>query len=186
METHRGVVFITTAQLQSTKPKLRFCAGSYSFRSVSEIRDGKDLWQWSLLEIRLNVFRRSTIPQNNSWWLMIRSHKLKSHMYFCSRDHVKSRDKYKTFYFNFCDAMSTKLEMILVYEKGSSPIIMTWHNSCMTSKKSYSLFSHGPWPANSTRWSMTTKLDKVIGYWATMVLDHHAQNCIILWSRDYL
>ena len=43
METHRGVVFITTAQLQSTKPKLRFCAGSYSFRSVSEIRDGKDL-----------------------------------------------------------------------------------------------------------------------------------------------
>ena len=27
------------------------------------IRDGEDLWQWSWLEIRLNVFRRSTIPQ---------------------------------------------------------------------------------------------------------------------------
>ena len=43
METHRGVVFITTAQLHSAKPKLRFCAGSYSLRSVSEIRDGEDL-----------------------------------------------------------------------------------------------------------------------------------------------
>ena len=43
METHRGEVFITTAQLHSTKPKLRFCAGSYSFHSVSEIRDGEDL-----------------------------------------------------------------------------------------------------------------------------------------------
>ena len=30
---------------------------------VPEIRDGEDLWQWSRLEIRLNAFRRSTIPQ---------------------------------------------------------------------------------------------------------------------------
>ena len=59
----RGVVVITTAQLHSTKPELRFCAGSNPDRGVSEIRDGEDLWQWSLLEIRLNVFRRSTIPQ---------------------------------------------------------------------------------------------------------------------------
>ena len=32
-------------------------------RGVSEIRDGEDLWQWSRLEIRLNAFRWSTIPQ---------------------------------------------------------------------------------------------------------------------------
>ena len=32
-------------------------------RGVSENRDGEDLWQWSRLEIRLNAFRRSTIPQ---------------------------------------------------------------------------------------------------------------------------
>ena len=32
-------------------------------RSVSEIRDDEDLWQWSRLEIRLNTFRLSTIPQ---------------------------------------------------------------------------------------------------------------------------
>ena len=51
---------ITTAQLHSTKPELRFCASS---NPVSEIRDGEDLWQWSRLEIRLNAFRRSTILQ---------------------------------------------------------------------------------------------------------------------------
>ena len=58
-----GIVVITTAQLHSTKPEIRFCAGSNLARGVSEIRDGEDLWQWSRLEIRLNVFRRSTIPQ---------------------------------------------------------------------------------------------------------------------------
>ena len=30
---------------------------------MSETRDGKDLWQWSQVEIRWNAFRRSTIPQ---------------------------------------------------------------------------------------------------------------------------
>ena len=47
-------------------PELRPFAGSNPARGVSEIRDGKDLWQWSRLEIRLNAFRQSTIPQNNS------------------------------------------------------------------------------------------------------------------------
>ena len=47
------VVVITNAQLHSTKPELTFSAGSNPVRGVSKI----------LLEIRLNVFRRSTIPQ---------------------------------------------------------------------------------------------------------------------------
>ena len=55
--------YSTTAQLHSTKPELRFCAGSNPPRGVSEIHDGDDLWQWSQLEINLNAFRRSTIPQ---------------------------------------------------------------------------------------------------------------------------
>ena len=55
--------FITTAQLHSTKPELRFSAGSNPARGVSEIRVGEDLWQWSRLEVRLNAFRRLTIPQ---------------------------------------------------------------------------------------------------------------------------
>ena len=38
-----GVVVITTAQLHSTKPELRFCAGSNPARGVLEIRDGEDL-----------------------------------------------------------------------------------------------------------------------------------------------
>ena len=43
-------------------------------RSVSEIRDGEDLWQWSRLEIRLNAFRRSTIPQKQFIFIIIISH----------------------------------------------------------------------------------------------------------------
>ena len=59
-----GVVVITTAQLHSTNTELRFCADSKSARGGAlKIRDGDDLWQWSRLEIRLNIFRRSTMPQ---------------------------------------------------------------------------------------------------------------------------
>ena len=54
---------ITTAQLHSTKPEVRFCVGSNPARGVSEIRDGEDFWQWSWLERSLNAFRRSTILQ---------------------------------------------------------------------------------------------------------------------------
>ena len=35
-------VVVTTAQLHSTKPELRFCAGSNSAYSASEIRVGED------------------------------------------------------------------------------------------------------------------------------------------------
>ena len=58
----RGVVIavvINIAQLHLTKSTLRL----YPARGMSEIRDGEDLWQWSRLEIKLNAFRRSTIPQ---------------------------------------------------------------------------------------------------------------------------
>ena len=48
----RVVVVITTAKLHSTKSELRFCAGSNPTHGVSEICDGKNLWQWSWLEIR--------------------------------------------------------------------------------------------------------------------------------------
>ena len=60
---HRGVVVITTPQFYSTKPELKLCAGSNHARVVMEINDDEYLWQWSRLEIRLNAFRRSTIPQ---------------------------------------------------------------------------------------------------------------------------
>ena len=53
----------TTAQLHSMKPEFRFCAGSNPACGMSEIRNGKNLWQSSQLEIRLNPFRRSTTPQ---------------------------------------------------------------------------------------------------------------------------
>ena len=37
------IVVITTAQLHSTKPELRFCIGSNPAHSMPEIRDGEDL-----------------------------------------------------------------------------------------------------------------------------------------------
>ena len=43
----RGVVVITTAQLHSTNPELRFFAGSNPACGVSEIRNRDDIWQWS-------------------------------------------------------------------------------------------------------------------------------------------
>ena len=57
------LVVITTAQRHSTKHELRFREGLDPASGVSEIRDGGVLWQWSQLEIMLNVFRRSTILQ---------------------------------------------------------------------------------------------------------------------------
>ena len=37
----RGLVFITTAQLHSTKPEIRFCTGSNPVHGVSEFGDGR-------------------------------------------------------------------------------------------------------------------------------------------------
>ena len=39
-------------------------------------------------------------------------------------------------------AMSSKLEMGMIYDKGSLPTMVTWHNSRMKCKKSYICF-HG-------------------------------------------
>ena len=60
---HRDVVVITTLPIHSTKSELRLCADSNPARGVLEIYEGKNLRQWSWLEIRLNVFHRSTILQ---------------------------------------------------------------------------------------------------------------------------
>ena len=59
----RGVVVITTAQLPLTNPELKFCRCSNPAHDVSEICDGENLLEWSQLEVRLNTFRQSTIPQ---------------------------------------------------------------------------------------------------------------------------
>ena len=63
--TRRGVLVINTAQLHSTKPEYGFCTGSNPARGLLEIHDGEDLWRWSWLEIRVNAFRWSAIPQKH-------------------------------------------------------------------------------------------------------------------------
>ena len=66
-----GVVVITTVQLYSARPKLTFCAASNPDNGVLVFRDGEDLWQWSELEIRLNIFRGTIIPQKRNSTLFI-------------------------------------------------------------------------------------------------------------------
>ena len=41
--SHRGVVVITTEELHSAIPELRFCAGSSPAHDVFKIHDGEDL-----------------------------------------------------------------------------------------------------------------------------------------------
>ena len=81
---------ITTAQL-------RLCAGSNPACGVSEIRDGEDLWQWSRLEIRLNAFRRSTIPQKQFIIIIIiinriRNWKLKVIQFVLNGGYIQTRN----------------------------------------------------------------------------------------------
>ena len=69
--------YCTTAQLHSTKPELRFCAGSNPVCSMLETRDVEDLWQWSRLEIRQNTFHQSTISQKQFIIIIINCHNLR-------------------------------------------------------------------------------------------------------------
>ena len=57
---------ITTAQLHSTKPKLRFCSHWNPTYYVSEVCNVENPWKWYRLEIRLNALLWSTIPEHNS------------------------------------------------------------------------------------------------------------------------
>ena len=63
---YHGVVVITTAKLHSTKSKLRFCAGSNPGHGMSEICNGKNIWQLPWLDIRLNAFPAKTITSSSS------------------------------------------------------------------------------------------------------------------------
>ena len=57
----RCVVVVTTAQLHLAKSSLRFSAGSNP-HDVSKICKSGKLWEQVRLELRCNVFLRSTMP----------------------------------------------------------------------------------------------------------------------------
>ena len=71
------VVVLTTAKLHSTKPEFKFWAGSNPTRSVSEIGDDENLWQWSQLKAKLNAFCRSIIQQKQFIIIIITEQNLK-------------------------------------------------------------------------------------------------------------
>lgn len=57
---------------------------------MSEIRDGENLWQWSELEIRLNVVRWSTILQKHSSSLSSSRHRRQSSGFYSLNHKSKS------------------------------------------------------------------------------------------------
>ena len=56
--------------------------------------------------------------------------------------------------------MSPKVEMDMPYEKKSTPTMVTWHNSCVTSKKSCICFPMAH--------DYQTRQDDGLWYWATI------------------
>ena len=56
-------IFLKRARVSTNHAIFGNCPSSNPIHGLSEIRDGEDLWQWSLLEIRLNAFCWSIIPQ---------------------------------------------------------------------------------------------------------------------------
>ena len=62
-----GVVVITTTQLHSAKLELMSCPSSNPARGVLDVYNGENIWQWSQLEIRINVFVGQPFCKNNSW-----------------------------------------------------------------------------------------------------------------------
>ena len=63
-----SVFRITTTQLHSTNPELKFCASSIPVHGMLDICDNKNLYEWSRLEKKLDAFSSSTFPfhKNNS------------------------------------------------------------------------------------------------------------------------
>ena len=68
---------------------------------------------------------------------------------------------------------STKLEMVMAFEMMSIPSMVAWHNNHVTNKKALSLFLHGSWLTNWTRWWL-------------IVLDYHKKRRLGFWSCDYM
>ena len=77
---HHGVAVVTMAQLHSTKPELRFCAGSNSAHYMSEICDGENLWQCSWLEVRFKHFSLVNHSAKSSHY----HHRLQKVFYVCT------------------------------------------------------------------------------------------------------
>ena len=73
-----GVAVIATALLHSTKPELRFCAGSNPARGISEIPDDEDLWQWSHLgqPYHKRIYHKLVI--RNKWHFWVVTYAIKS------------------------------------------------------------------------------------------------------------
>ena len=104
------------------------------------------------------------------WWETENSRVTCSFVHVVTRGHVTNKKRYISTYARLC---LLNLKWMWLMRRGHHPpwshdTIVTWRV-----KKVISLFSHGSWLPNSTRWWL-------------MVLGHHAQSRMNLWSRDYM
>ena len=83
---------------------------------------------------------------------MVRSNKCKSNMFFCSHGHVSSHDKLERLYFNFPEAMSTKLETDMAYEKVVTWLVKNLYFHIARDYQTRQDDGNGPPRTNSTRW----------------------------------
>ena len=58
-------MIITAVYLHPKKSELRLSTGINPTRSIFEICNNENLWQWSWLDLRLNAFSWLTTPSNN-------------------------------------------------------------------------------------------------------------------------
>ena len=108
------MVVITTAQLHSKNPEFGFCTGSNPACSKSEIQDGRNLCQWSRLEIWLDTFRWLTIPQKQ----FIITRNIRKH--FFPENHKKSFqaiffNSFFFFFFFFCGSYARSIFLCFVW-----------------------------------------------------------------------
>ena len=186
---------ISTAQLHSIKPEIMFCAVSNPARSVVEIRDGEDLWQWSRLEIRLNAIRRSTILQKQH----IKENTANKTKYVLVENELKKLQTYHSSLFA-CQSyfLNDGSQNLLIYQPifktftalaGLSDTIVEWKSKGVLNEKIKppitAIHSFSPkltWMNNSRRRTRFTgnclKQDKVTFNW------RNAVNLFIVYELD--
>ena len=117
----------TTAQLHPTKSKLRFCTDSSPNRNLSEIRDDKNLWQWSQLE----TTRKCISSVNHSTKTI---HNITS-LY---RSPSQTHGKFDNFLLNFqqfiCDVIARNPVFVLISGDFSAWEAKWWRNDTATSQ----------------------------------------------------
>ena len=98
----------------------------HSISKVTKLDDHNSIPQitWKIKNVISPSPRDVWPPSLIGWWLMIKSCKLQSHMFFRSRSHVTNKQHD---IFTSAIPMATKLDRMMAYQKLPAPLIVIWH-----------------------------------------------------------